>query len=116
MVELALALPVILLLAFAAVDLARAYAERTSVAAAAEAAARAYAADPSASPGTVARNQDSSTYDSGHCSASPGPTPAASYGEVRVTLTCTFTPITPVLSRIVGTPVIKVVAVARTTY
>jgi Flp pilus assembly protein TadG len=104
------------LLAFAAVDLARGYSERTTVAAAAEAAVRSFAADPSADVNAAAKSQDPGTFTSDHCSASPGPTPTASFGEVQVTLTCTFTPLTPLLKNIVGTPVVKIAAVARTTY
>lgn len=116
LVELSLLLPVMVLLAFAAVDLARGYSERTTVAAAAEAAVRSLAADPNADVTAAAKNQDPAMYTANACSATfttPAPT---GFAEVQVTLSCTYTPLTPLLSNIIGPSVVKVVAVARTTY
>ena len=104
MVELALALPVVVLLAFGVSDLGRSFSQKVDVANSAEVQARALAADPSATPSAAPG-----------CTVSESPQPTPPYNNrITVTYSCTFAPVTPLLRNIVGTPTVASRAVVKT--
>ena len=109
LVEMALLAPLLFLLAFGVVDLARAYSSRVDTATTVQNVLRTVAATPGATPPSIPSNCT--------LTLSPSPLPTAPYNaDITATLSCSYTPFTPMLSRIMNNSRIVSRAVARTQY
>ena len=103
-IEMALVLPLLLVLALGIVDFGRVYASYVSLAGAAGEAARYCARHPGDTPGTRAR-VTGALVGRGSPHLLETDCPAAAAGEaVTVTVVMTFTPVTPYVTQVTGGP------------